>query len=118
MAAGWIWYMRWWPLLILWKNLLSLVDRYSKDLNNPELPFIAGTIGSFLDKKRFARTEDINKTLLSLPSKRKNTACVDARDITETIGDQVHFSKEAQKEIGKRFTAAYLKLQASENQGK
>ena len=92
------------------ENLLNLVDRYRKDLNNPELPFIACTIGSFLHKKRFTHSDEINKILLSLPSKRMNTACVDARDITETIGDKVHFSTKAQKEIGKRFADAYLKL--------
>ena len=92
------------------ESLLNLVDRYRKDLNNPELPFIACTIGSFLDVKRFAHSKGINKILLNLPSKRKNTACVDARDISETIGDKVHFSTKAQKEIGKRFAAAYLKL--------
>ena len=95
------------------ENILSLVDRYRKDLNNPELPFIACTIGSFLDKKRFAHSDEINKILLNLPSKRMNTACVDARDITDTIGDKVHFSTKAQKEIGKRFAAAYLKLTGS-----
>ena len=77
------------------------------------MPFIACTIGSFLDKKRFAHSEKINQILLNLPSKRKNTACVDARDITDTIGDSVHFSTKAQKEIGKRFADTYLKLTSS-----
>ena len=40
----------------------------------------------------------------------RDAACVDARDLKESIGDRVHYSKEAQIEIGKRFTTAYLKL--------
>ncbi|MGB0258225.1 MAG: sialate O-acetylesterase [Coraliomargarita sp.] len=97
------------------QKLLDLVDRYRADLNNPELPFIACTIGSFLHPHRkFTRTREINEILMSLPSKRKYTACVDARDLSGHIGDKVHYSKEAQVEIGKRFAAAYLKLTATE----
>ena len=92
-------------------KLLDLVDRYRKELNNPELPFIACTIGSFIHPhKRFTRSREINEILLRLPSKRKHTACIDARDLTKTIGDKLHYCKEAQIEIGKRFAAAYLKL--------
>lgn len=93
------------------KKLLDLVDRYRKDLKNPELPFIACTIGSFIHPhKKFTRSKEINEILLSLPSKRKHTACVDARDLKETAGDKLHYSKNSQIEIGKRFAAAYLKL--------
>ena len=53
------------------ENLLSLVDRYRKDLNNPELPFIACTIGSFLDKKRFAHSEKNKSNPLESPFQKK-----------------------------------------------
>jgi hypothetical protein len=93
------------------EKLLDLVDRYRKELKNPELPFIACTIGSFIyPHKRFTRSREINKILLGLPSKRKHTACIDARDLTVTTGDKLHYCKDAQIEIGKRFAAAYLKL--------
>ena len=49
---------------------------------------------------------EINEILLRLPSKRKHTACIDARDLKKTIGDKLHYCKEAQIEIGKRFSAA------------
>jgi len=101
------------------EKLLDLVDRYRKELKNPELPFIACTIGSFIHPhKRFTRSREINEILLSLPSKRKHTACVDARDLKETAGDKLHYSKNSQIEIGKRFAAAYLKLSAAENKEK
>ena len=96
------------------KNLLSLVDRYREDFGNPDLPFIACTIGSFIEPhKKFTRTKEINDILISLPSKRKFTACVDARDLKGHIGDRVHYSSESQVEIGKRFAAAYLKLSST-----
>lgn len=95
-------------------KLLSVVDNYRKGFGNPDLPFIACTIGSFIEPhKKFNRTKEINEILLSLPSKRENTACIDARDLTGHIGDRVHYSTESQLEIGKRFAAAYLKLTGS-----
>ena len=74
-------------------------------------PFIACTIGSFIHPhKRFTRSREINDILLRLPSKRQHTACIDARDLKVTTGDKLHYCKDAQIEIGKRFAAAYLKL--------
>lgn len=98
------------------QKLLDLVDRYRADLNNSELPFIACTIGTFLKShKKLNQGEKINEILLSLPSKRKHTACVDARDLTGHIGDRLHYNTESQIEIGKRFAKAYLKLTSVEN---
>ena len=91
-------------------SLLDLVDRYRKDLKQPELPFIACTIGSFIiGHPRFTHSKEINATLLRLPSKRKHTACVDARDITGR-NDRLHYDTESQVKIGKRFAAAYQGL--------
>jgi hypothetical protein len=96
-------------------KLLSLVDRYRRDFNNPELPFLACTIGSFIHENeakraRFPFTREINEIILALPNQRKYTACVDARDLKGHIGDHVHYSTESQIEIGKRFAQAYLKF--------
>lgn len=92
------------------EKLLDLVDRYRKDLRNPTLPFIACTVGSFITSKRFNRTKEINQTLLTLPKKRKYTACIDARDIKGHIGDSLHYNTKSQVEIGKRFAKEYLKI--------
>ncbi len=97
-------------------KLLDLVDRYRRDLKQPELPFIACTIGSFIAEsnkaKRFAHTREINEILLRLPTRRKHTACVDARDLKGHIGDSLHYNTASQHEIGKRFAQAYQKLVA------
>jgi hypothetical protein len=86
------------------EKLLSLVDRYRRDFNDPDLPFIACTISSFITtsekNSRFKHTSEINEILLGLPRKRKHTACVDARDLNGHIGDHVHYNTESQIEIG------------------
>jgi len=95
-------------------RLLDLVDRYRRDLNDPNLPFIACTVGSFIAErskaKRFPFSKEINDILLRLPEKRKFTACVDARDVKGHIGDELHYNSESQIEIGKRFADAYQEL--------
>ncbi len=52
----------------------------------------------------------MNRLLLSLPSKRSRAACVDARDLKSSIGDNVHFDTAAQNEIGRRYAEKYFAL--------
>lgn len=92
------------------KKLLDMIDRYRTDLKTPELPFIACTIGPFITSPKFDHAREVNEILLSLPVKRKHTACIDACDLKGHIGDRLHYDSESQVEIGKRFAAAYLKL--------
>ena len=56
---------------------------------------------------------DMNRLLLSLPSKRPQTACVDGRDLRTHIGDFVHFDTAAQSEIGKRYAEKFFQLMKS-----
>lgn len=91
-------------------RLLKLVDELRADLTSPGLPFIACTIGEMRPDENGSRRADMNRLLLTLPSKRANTACVDARDLKSHIGDNVHFDTAAQNEIGRRFAAKYLAL--------
>lgn len=86
-------------------KLLKLVDDLRSDLAQPDLPFIACTIGEMGDPAKLADKAGMNKILLALPSKRPFTTCVDARDLRTHIGDSLHFDTSAQNEIGKRFAA-------------
>lgn len=91
-------------------KLLDLVKRYRVDLNQPGLPFIACTIGSFVQKGDFQYTRQINDVLLSLPQKCYSTFCVDARDLNGHIGDAMHYDIESQIEIGTRYADAYRQM--------
>ena len=93
------------------EKLLKLVDDLRADLNAPELPFIACTIGEMSpEASRLADQKAMNAILLSLPQKRAHTACVDARDLVTHIGDHVHFDTSAQEEMGRRFAKMMLGL--------
>jgi hypothetical protein len=94
-------------------SLNSLVDRLRADLDIPDLPFIACTIGEMNKDTAEVKRAEMNKLLLDLPNHRPNTACVDARDLTGHIGDSVHFDTGSQNEIGRRFAAELIEIEAS-----
>ena len=91
-------------------TLLDMIDRYRSDLENPALPFIACTLGSYINKGPFKYIKETNQVLLALPKNRNHTAGIDARDLKGHIGDKLHYDTESQIEIGKRYAAAYLKM--------
>ena len=92
------------------EKLHKLVGDLRADLGEPQLPFLACTIGEMVPENQERRNPDINKILLSLPQKIPGTACVDARDLKTHIGDNVHFDTPAQEEIGRRFAAKFLAM--------
>lgn len=89
-------------------ELNDLVDRLRADLDIPELPFIACTIGEM--REPLGLQSEMNEILLDLPNHRDHTACVDARDLKGHIGDLVHFDTASQEEIGRRYAAKYFEL--------
>ena len=101
-------------------QLLKLVDNLRADLQQPDLPFIACTIGSFIGQRpkqqfpKWTRWTDINEVLLALPGQRPRTACVDARDLkTGHIGDFTHYDTPSQLIIGQRFADKYFQITAA-----
>jgi hypothetical protein len=94
-------------------KLLKLVDDLRADLGEPDLPFIACTIGEMKADTDRQQRPAINTILLKLPELRPNTACVDARELKTSIGDGVHFDTAAQNEIGKRYAEQYRRLTSS-----
>lgn len=92
-------------------NLNDLVDRLRKDLDDPDLPFIAATIGEMRPDTAESLRSVVNKILLDLPNQREHTACVDARDLMGNIGDNVHYDTASQEEIGRRFAKLYLEME-------
>lgn len=91
--------------------LNDLVDRLRKDLDDPDLPFLAATIGEIRPDTAESLRSVINEILIDLPNHRENTATVDARDLKGHIGDNVHYDTASQEEIGRRFAKLYLEME-------
>ncbi len=86
------------------EKLKTLVSNLRRDLNAPNLPFVAGEIGYF-NKENY-----INEIINKLPAAVENTAVVSAKDLTDR-GDHLHFDTPSAQELGKRYAAALKKLQ-------
>ena len=99
------------------QKLSAMVHDLRADLNTPNLPFIATTIGSFIKPKgKYLYVKEINDDLLRLPALVANTATIDARDLTGHIGDYMHYNTASQKIIGHRYAQAYLRLTTQKDQ--
>ncbi len=82
------------------------------DLNTPHLPFVVGQIGEFLydrgpDRSPYARV--VNAALADLPNKVPATGCARSSGLRDK-GDQLHFDAASQRELGRRYAAAMLRL--------
>ncbi len=80
-------------------KLKKLIASLRADLKQPDLPFIAGKI---------AKESVINDLLDKLPASVPHTAVV--RVDGYKLFDGVHFDRQTQLTIGKRYADAYLKL--------
>ena len=92
------------------ERLRAMIEAFRTDLAQPDLPFIACTIGEMKPEPLLTNLKAMNEIQLALPKTVPYTACVDARDLKSHIGDNVHFDTDAQNEIGKRFATNYLQL--------
>lgn len=91
-------------------RLSNVIAGLRRDLDEPELPFIVCTIGTFIRPEQFNRVPEINELLLTLPDREPFTACVDARDVVGHIGDQLHFDTPSQEIIGRRYAQTFQRL--------
>ena len=89
--------------------LTNLINNLRADLNIPDLPFIAATIGE--KRPVIENREQINAFLLDLPNRLPNTGCVGAREWKGHIGDNVHLDTATQEKIGRGYAEILLRLQ-------
>ena len=90
-------------------KLHILIQRFRNELNNPELPFIAGQLGIHPDKSINYSKELVNSALKSLPEKVKYTGFVSSEGFTFNK-DNVHFDSKSLREFGRRYAEVYLKI--------
>jgi beta-glucuronidase len=86
-------------------KLQALIRRLRKDLDSPDLPFVAGEVGYF------GKSTLINTVIDRLPGVVAHTAVVSADGLTDK-GDKTHFDTRSARELGRRYGQAMKKLQA------
>ena len=91
------------------KKLHEVIARFRKDLNAPNVPFIAGQMGQFKERPWSDAKKLVDKAHRELPKKVSRCAFVGSDELKHK-GDKVHFDAKSMREFGKRYAAVYLKL--------
>jgi hypothetical protein len=91
------------------ERLTELIERLRKELNAPDVPFVAAELGPLKEQDREANAR-FNEVVQGLAKTVKRYACVSAAGLTHR-GDQLHFDTASARELGKRYAAAMLELQ-------
>ncbi|HSH96037.1 MAG TPA: sialate O-acetylesterase [Roseimicrobium sp.] len=90
-------------------KLHDLIRRLRKELDAPEVPFIAGQMGIFSEKPWDESKQLVDKAHRELPARVSRTAFVSAKDLKHK-GDQIHFDSASCREFGTRYATAYFQL--------
>jgi hypothetical protein len=101
-------------------RLSRMIQDIRADLGAPNLPFVVGQIGEFLydrgpEHSPYARV--VNGALAALPEKVPATACASSKGLKDK-SDQLHFDAASQRELGRRYAAAMLRLQSAQKNSK
>jgi hypothetical protein len=92
------------------QRLDAMIADLRKDLDQPELPFVAGQLGQFFLKKHSTpESETLANALKELPSRVEHTGHADSTGLDHK-GDQTHFNAQGYKEFGKRYALEMNKL--------
>ncbi len=82
----------------------DMMQHLRKDLDSSDLPVVIGEIGDWR-----GNSKSINQEIVSIPEKVPHVACVSAEQLTH-MGDSLHFSADAQHELGKRYADKFMKM--------
>jgi len=93
-------------------KLHALIARLRKELDAPDVPFIAGQMGIFAEQPWSDVKKQVDAVHQQLPTKLTATAFVDAKGLNHK-GDEIHFDSAAYRELGRRYALAYATLSAS-----
>jgi len=90
-------------------RLEALIARLRTELDAPDVPFVAATLGDFV-VSRNPWAQVVNDALRQLPQRVHRTACVEATGL-EHNGDNLHFNGASAHELGRRYAKAMIRLQ-------
>ncbi|MCX7824086.1 MAG: sialate O-acetylesterase [Verrucomicrobiae bacterium] len=92
-------------------KLHDLIARLRRELDAPEVPFIAGQMGQFPDRPWDDAHRRVDKAHRDLPAKVPRTAFVSSAGLKHR-GDKVHFDSDSYRELGRRYAEAFKRLTA------
>ena len=91
------------------KKLHDLISRFRRELDAPQVPFIAGQMGVFKERPWSDAKKLVDQAHRELPKKLKHADFVDSKGLSHK-GDRVHFHASSYRELGRRYAEAFFKL--------
>jgi hypothetical protein len=88
------------------KKLHDLVGRLRRDLQSPQIPFIAGQLGQFAERPWNDDRKRVDAAHQSLPDKVPRTGFASSDGLAHK-GDIVHFDAASYRELGHRFFKSF-----------
>lgn len=97
------------------EQLVRIVEGLRRDLNAPDVPFIAGTLGDFMVTQKGAATfsSEINEQITALPAKLPHVGIVSTAGLAPKA-DNLHFSAASLKTMGVRYYEVWSRVAAGE----
>ncbi|GAB4029312.1 hypothetical protein GCM10028809_19450 [Spirosoma gilvum] len=88
------------------EKLTELIQRLRKDLNAPDVPFVAGTLGDFV-VNRNPDAKTVNEAIMEATKQIPNAYCVLSTGLVDK-GDSTHFDTESAKILGQRYAEVFI----------
>jgi hypothetical protein len=91
------------------ERLEDLINRFRKELDAPDIPFIIGQLGRFPAKPWDANREMVDAAQQAVAKKLKNVRFVPIGN-PSSIGDNLHFDTPTLRRFAEGYAAAYLDI--------
>ncbi len=91
------------------EKLHSLIARFRKELESPDVPFVVGQLGAFEKRPWNEWRQQVDAAHAAVPGKIPLTAFVPSDGLTPNA-DLIHFDAASLREFGRRYAAAFRQL--------
>ena len=91
-------------------RLAQMFRDLRQDLGLADLPIVVGQLGDFLTAEKYPYVETVRGAIGHIPSVVAGVGVADSTGLSHK-GDSLHFSADAEKELGARFARSMLELQ-------
>jgi Carbohydrate esterase, sialic acid-specific acetylesterase len=86
-------------------SLAGMIANLRQDLGQPELPVVVGQIGEFLTVEKHPYVETVRTAIRQVAATVPHVGYADSAGLGDK-GDKLHYSADAQSELGARFAEA------------
>ena len=94
-------------------RLMKMFQDLRADLGTPNLPVVVGQLGEFLPPEKHPFADTVRAAIKNIPVTLPHAGLADSVGLGDK-GDKLHFTAEAQRQLGARYATAMRELQSAE----